>query len=314
MSPKKKFRSQNRRAIYILPNLFTTLSLLFGFYSMVCSFHGRFATAAGAILLAAIMDALDGTVARMTHTTSRFGLEYDSLCDLVSFGVAPAILVYLWALRPSMLSLPYLAPEEKTISLGVMAAFVFLACGALRLARFNVFAGFRDPGFFQGLPIPAGAGIIASAVLWHSRLGQPITPNGFLILPLTVLTAFLMVSNLDYFSLKNRVIVKNNHPFETLAIVIVVLAVAIIRVKTILFPLALIYVVSGFIITPIRAFRGSRSAAENRQASADYPQDSEAGEVDEVDEAGETGQTGETGGAGEAEVTPQPPESSLDKE
>ncbi|MDR1578454.1 MAG: CDP-diacylglycerol--serine O-phosphatidyltransferase [Deltaproteobacteria bacterium] len=261
MSQKRKLRSQNRRAIYILPNLFTTLSLLFGFYSMICSIHGRFVSAAVAILLAAIMDALDGTVARMTHTTSQFGLEYDSLCDLVSFGVAPALLVYLWALRPNLLRLTHLvSPEEKTISLGVMVAFVFLACGALRLARFNVFAGFRDPGFFQGLPIPGGAGVIASTVLWHYRFaGSPITPNGYLILTLTVVTAFLMVSNLDYFSLKNRIIVKNNHPFETLTLIVIILAVAIIKVKTILFPLALFYLASGFIVTPIRYFRRRRS-------------------------------------------------------
>jgi CDP-diacylglycerol--serine O-phosphatidyltransferase len=257
MSLKRKSRSENRRAIYILPNLFTTLSLLFGFYSIICSFHGRFTAAAGAILLAAVMDALDGTVARMTNTTSRFGLEYDSLCDLVSFGVAPAVLVYLWALRPNLLSLTYLVtPEEKTISLGVMGAFVFLACGALRLARFNVFSGYRDPGFFQGLPIPGGAGVIASTVLWHHRLaGQPMAPNGYLILTMTVVVAFLMVSNLDYFSLKNKIIVKNNHPFETLAGIVVILAVAIIKVKTILFPLALIYLGSGFLVTPIRAYR-----------------------------------------------------------
>ncbi|MDR2422800.1 MAG: CDP-diacylglycerol--serine O-phosphatidyltransferase [Deltaproteobacteria bacterium] len=268
MSQKRKLRGQNRRAIYILPNLFTTLSLLFGFYSMVCSIHGRFVAAAAAILLAAVMDALDGTVARMTDTTSRFGLEYDSLCDLVSFGVAPALLVYLWALRPNMLT-HLITPEEKTISLGVMAAFVFLSCGALRLARFNVFAGFRDPGFFQGLPIPGGAGVVASTVLWHYRLpGHAIAPNSFAILALTVATAFLMVSNLDYFSLKNRVIVKNNHPFETLAIIVFILAVAIIRLKTILFPLALIYLASGFVVTPIRAYRRRRALGPEGRAGA----------------------------------------------
>jgi CDP-diacylglycerol--serine O-phosphatidyltransferase len=280
MPQKRKIRSQNRRAIYILPNLFTTLSLLFGFYSMVCSIHGRFIAAAGAILLATIMDALDGTVARMTNTTSRFGLEYDSLCDLVSFGCAPAILVYLWALRPNMLTLTHLVtPEEKTLSLGVMAAFVFLACGAMRLARFNVFAGQRDPGFFQGLPIPAGAGVIASTVLWHHRVaGQPLTPNGYIILALTVLTAFLMVSNLDYFSLKNKIIVKNNHPFETLAVIVVILAVAIIKVKTILFPLALVYVASGFIVTPIRYFRHRSSPTANGESPLDLGEGLEEGE------------------------------------
>jgi CDP-diacylglycerol--serine O-phosphatidyltransferase len=277
MPQKRKTRGQSRRAIYILPNLFTTLSLLFGFYSIICSIHGRFTAAAGAILLAAVMDALDGTVARITNTTSRFGLEYDSLCDLVSFGVAPAVMMYLWALRPNVLNLTYLVtPEEKTVSLGVMAAFVFLACGALRLARFNVFSGLIDPGFFQGLPIPGGAGVLASTVLWHHRLAaQAGPPSGYVILAVTVLTAFLMVSNLDYFSLKHRWIVKNNHPFETLAIIVIILAVAIIKFKTILFPLALIYIASGFLVTPIRAARRRKLAAAgpNLPAPPDPPAD-----------------------------------------
>jgi CDP-diacylglycerol--serine O-phosphatidyltransferase len=141
MSQKRKKRLKERRAIFLLPNTFTTLSLFAGFYSIVSSIQGRFTPAAWAIFLAAILDALDGTVARMTNTTSRFGVEYDSLCDLLSFGAAPAVLIYQWALKPSKFHLIQdFVADERTMSIGMVAAFVFLACGALRLARFNVSA------------------------------------------------------------------------------------------------------------------------------------------------------------------------------
>jgi CDP-diacylglycerol--serine O-phosphatidyltransferase len=254
---KRKNRGHRRKAIYIFPNLFTTLSLFAGFYSIISSIHGRYVTAAFFILLAAIMDGLDGTVARMTNTTSRFGVEYDSLCDLLSFGAAPAVLVYLWALKPSQLHLWWFLPnpEDKTLSLGFVAAFIFLACGALRLARFNVSVGHRDPGFFQGLPIPGGAGLVAAAVLWHHRLADRIiAPNGPLILLLIIVLAFLMVSNFDFISHKNKIFLKNNRPFETLAFFIILLAFLIIKAKTVLFPLGFAYLISGPIITVIRKF------------------------------------------------------------
>ncbi|MDR2351739.1 MAG: CDP-diacylglycerol--serine O-phosphatidyltransferase [Deltaproteobacteria bacterium] len=231
MSQKRKSRSKDRRAIFILPNIFTTLSLFAGFYSIVASIQEHFLSAAIAILFAAIFDALDGTVARMTGTTSHFGVEYDSLCDLLSFGAAPAILVYLWALKPGAVPFTNLmTPDTKTMTLGMVVSFIFLACGALRLARFNVSAGLRDPGFFQGLPIPAGATLISAAVLWHHRFGiaKAIAPNYIFILFLVLALAFLMVSNLDYFSLKHRFITKNNHPFETLVLIILLPGVLII--------------------------------------------------------------------------------------
>jgi CDP-diacylglycerol--serine O-phosphatidyltransferase len=264
--PKRKNRSHRRRAIYIFPNLFTTMSLFAGFYSIMSSFHGRFVTASAAILVAAVMDTLDGTVARMTNTTSRFGVEYDSLCDLLSFGAAPAVMVYLWALRPSQLHLWFLpSPEDKSLGLGLVAAFVFLACGALRLARFNVSAGHRDPGFFQGLPIPGGAGVVAAAVLWHHRLPDRVLhPNGPLILLLVVALALLMVSNFDFLSLKNKIFVKNNHPFETLAFFTILLAFLIIKAKTVLLPLGLAYLISGPAITLVRRLRRRPGGEEAR--------------------------------------------------
>jgi CDP-diacylglycerol--serine O-phosphatidyltransferase len=263
---KRKNRSRQRRAIYIFPNLFTTMSLFAGFYSIMSSVHGRYSTAAFAILIAALLDTLDGTVARMTNTTSRFGVEYDSLCDSLSFGAAPAVLAYLWALSPSQLRLWFLpSPEDKSLGLGLVAAFIFLACATLRLARFNVSAGHRDPGFFQGLPTTAGAGIMAAAVLWHYRHpDRLVPPDGPLILLFVVVLAFLMISNLDFISLKNKIFIKNNHPFETLAFFIVLLAFLIVKAKTVLLPIGFIYLASGPIVTVIRRLR--RKPGEGAEA------------------------------------------------
>lgn len=253
MKNKLKNRAANRRAVYVLPNIFTTLSLFFGFYSILASVGGRFSLAAWCILFAAVCDGLDGTVARMTHTTSRFGVEYDSLCDLVSFGVAPAVMVYLWALTPG--SLASLSPYHR---LGAGVAFIFLACGALRLARFNVFSGVRDPGFFQGLPIPGGALMLAAAVLWHYRFGQAVIPCGPAILALTLVVAVLMVSSFDYFSHKNKLLFRNSRPFETLVVVVLLLGVLIVKIKSTLLPLGFLYLASGPVVTIIRSRRGAK--------------------------------------------------------
>lgn len=256
MPHKPKHRSGRRRGIYILPNIFTTLSLFFGFYSILASVAGRFDQAAFFILISALCDGLDGTVARMTNTTSQFGVEYDSLCDLVAFGVAPAALAYFWAMTPEHLIT--LTPYHN--KLGSAAAFIFLACGALRLARFNVFSGVRDPGFFQGLPIPGGALIMASAVLWHYRDGAPTMPNGTAVLALTVLLAFLMVSSLDYFSHKNKLLSRNRRPFETLVVVVLLLGVIIVKLKSALLPLGFFYLASGPIVTLFRAYKRRNKA------------------------------------------------------
>lgn len=263
MKAKLKNRAAKRRAVYVLPNIFTTLSLFFGFYSILASVGGRFSLAAWYILFAAICDGLDGTVARMTNTTSKFGVEYDSLCDLASFGVAPSVMVYLWALTPD--SLISLEPYHR---LGAAAAFIFLACGALRLARFNVFSGVRDPGFFQGLPIPGGALILAAAVLWHYRHGAPLTPGGPTILILTVVVAVLMVSSIDYVSHKNKLLFRNSKPFETLVVVVLLLGVIIVKIKSALLPLGFLYLASGPVITAVR-YRKRRAKANEAVESGD---------------------------------------------
>jgi CDP-diacylglycerol--serine O-phosphatidyltransferase len=250
-----------------LPNIFTTLSLFFGFYSILSAIDGRYSQAAWFIFIAALSDGLDGTVARMTNTTSRFGVEYDSLCDLVAFGAAPAVLAYLWALTPGDLGPQY----QK---LGVAAAFIFLACGALRLARFNVFSETRDPGFFQGLPIPGGAMMVAATVLWHYRSGYVNRPSGFLILGLVLALAFLMVSSIDYVSHKNNFLFRNRRPFETLVIVVLLMGFIIAKNRSAFLPVGLAYLVSGPLVTIARA-RRRRESREDRAAPVKTPEKDE---------------------------------------
>lgn len=175
------------RKIYIVPNFVTTANMFCGFYSIIASIHGDFVTGAWAILAASIFDMLDGRIARLAKATSQFGVEYDSLSDLMSFGVAPAILLYLWGLEPFG-------------RLGWAAAFLFMACGALRLARFNVRAATAPKNFFQGLPIPMAAGMVATFVIFCQAMGW--TEMQFTMLLLSFALASLMVSTIPFPSFK----------------------------------------------------------------------------------------------------------------
>ncbi len=221
-----------RKGVYLLPNLITTAGLFSGFYSVICSLHGDFARAAVAILAANIFDALDGRIARATKTTSRFGIEYDSLADLVAFGVAPGILVYCWALEPWG-------------TWGWLAASLFVTCGALRLARFNVQVDSTEKRHFIGLPIPAAAEVIASVVLLSSRFGgEGPTEKHLLLLLITYALAGLMVSNIKYFSFKEGELYRRQ-PFGVLIAVIVVLKLLIAEPQIMLFAGFLLFALSG---------------------------------------------------------------------
>jgi len=193
-----------RRGIYWLPNLFTTVALFAGFYAIVQAMNGRFEQAAMAIFVAMVFDGLDGRVARFTRTQSAFGAEYDSLSDMVSFGDAPALVVYVWALKDfaAMKGLAMLGPWLST-KLGWIAAFIYCACAALRLARFNTTLEVADKRFFQGLPSPAAACLIAGLV-WamneYQIRGQDVK---WLAWGLTVFAGLTMVSNLKFYSGKD---------------------------------------------------------------------------------------------------------------
>ena len=235
---RKDFKGRKRRA-YILPNLLTSMSLFAGFYSLVSSIDGKFLPAAWAILVAGIFDGLDGRVARITGTTSKFGLEYDSLADLVAFGVAPGVLGFSWALRGFG-------------RLGWLAAFLYVATTALRLARFNTL-GSSGPGskrFFLGLPCPSAAAMVATTVLMchHFGISGPVHHYGFLIMIYAL--SFLMVSNVRYFSFK-EVKWLNQHPFRGLVVVLLTMVIIAIEPKVTLFVLFLFYCLSGPLLHPI---------------------------------------------------------------
>ena len=229
------------KGIYILPNLITSVSLFGGFYSIIASIQGRFEAAATAIIISAICDGLDGRVARFTGTTSDFGTEYDSLSDLVAFGVAPAVLSYLWALRPFG-------------RLGWLAAFMFAICGALRLARFNVEKTKIKSPFFKGLPIPSAACFIASLILFTGSFPGFAERRDVIIIVMIYGLSFLMVSSLKYPSFKEFHL-KHQKPFNVLVTSILILLMIAYKPKILLFLILLTYVCSGPVITTIRHYK-----------------------------------------------------------
>lgn len=183
------------KGIYLLPNLFTTAALFSGFYSIIAAFNASYSNASIAILIAMVLDGFDGRVARMTNTTSEFGAEYDSMSDMVSFGVAPAFLVYAWSLSSmSVVNYGYL---------GWVSAFFYTACCGLRLARFNVQVGKADKRFFQGLACPSAAALIACVVWVLHDIGVPGREIAFLSFFITLFSGLLMVSNFTYYSFKD---------------------------------------------------------------------------------------------------------------
>lgn len=222
-----------RRGIYLLPNLFTIAGLFAGFYAIVSAMEGYFSNAAISIFIAMIMDFFDGRVARLTNTQSAFGAELDSLSDMVSFGVAPALVVYSWSL-------------ESLGKLGWLAAFIFAAAGALRLARFNTQA--MDKRYFQGLPIPAAAGILAGMVWLSVDSGIPGEVVDMTAAVLAILAAILMVSNVRYYSFK-EIDLKGRVPFVAILLVVLAFVGISLDPPKILFLIFFCYGISGPILT-----------------------------------------------------------------
>jgi len=223
------------RGIYLLPNLFTTAALFAGFYAITASMAGRFELAAISIFIAMVLDGLDGRVARMTNTQSEFGAQYDSLADMLSFGVAPALVMYTWALIPLG-------------KLGWLAAFIHAAGGALRLARFNTQIESADKRYFQGLPSPAAAAILAGFVWVAVDLEMTTSQLSWFALVLTISTGLLMVSNFRYSSFK-EINFRGKVPFIVAIAVMLGFAVIFIQPSVTLFLIFLGYAVSGPVVT-----------------------------------------------------------------
>ena len=243
------------RGIYLLPNLFTTGCLFAGFYAIVSAMNGRFEHAAVAIFIAMILDGLDGRVARMTNTQSAFGAEYDSLADMVSFGLAPALVVYVWAL-------------SDIGKLGWLGAFIYTAGTALRLARFNTQVGRADKRYFQGLASPAAAAVVAGMV-W---VGQDYFSEGnqvdYLALVVTIFVGLLMVSNVRYRSFKDLDL-KGKVPFVAILAVVLVFVLISLDPPQVLFAGFSIYALSGPVVTllTLRRRRAERRASNDRESS-----------------------------------------------
>jgi len=238
---------QQKRGIYLLPNLFTTAGLFAGFYAIVAAIRGDFESAAIAIFVAMIMDGLDGRIARMTNTQSAFGAEYDSLADMVAFGLAPALVIFQWAL----LGLG---------KFGWMIAFIYAACGALRLARFNTQIGTADKRYFQGLPSPAAAGAVAGWVWLGTNRGWDPTILINIAVPLTFFCAILMVSSMRYYSFKDLDL-KSRVPFVKMLALVLIFALIANDPPLMLFLVFVTYAISGpvFTLFKLRQRRSERA-------------------------------------------------------
>jgi CDP-diacylglycerol--serine O-phosphatidyltransferase len=246
--PKLKDRL-SKRGVFVLPSLFTTMGLFAGFYSLVAAIQGSYELAAWAIMAAAIFDMMDGRVARLLHAETAFGAEYDSMCDMLSFGVAPAVLVYLWAL----VNLP--AELHKLAWLG---GFFLVACAAVRLARFNVQLGSQDKRYFQGLPTPGAALLIATSVLFYEDAG--FEPSSWLWIFVTFFLAWLMVSRVRFWSGKD-VDLKQRRPTGLLVFMIVVIGLVMLDPYRVPFAVMFVYCLHG----PVLSLWQSRRLAHYRQ-------------------------------------------------
>jgi len=244
-TPSKKERLRSK-GIYLLPNLFTTGALFFGFYAIVAAMDGHFSDASIAIFIAMILDGLDGRVARMTNTQSDFGAEYDSLADMVSFGVAPALVAFTWAL-------------QDLGKIGWVAAFIYVAGAALRLARFNTQIDTADKNYFTGLASPAAAAIVAGTVWAFSEMGATGKDVAWIMLFLVPLAGILMVSNFQYHSFKGLDL-KGKVPFVAMLAVVMVFVVVSIDPAKVLLCVFLAYALSGPAVMVWKFFKARKNA------------------------------------------------------
>ena len=244
-------KTERRRGIYLLPNLFTTAALFSGFYAIISGVNGNFESASIAIFVSMIFDGLDGRVARLTNTQSKFGEQYDSLADMVSFGAAPALVMFSWAL-------------SGLGKFGWACSFIYLACAALRLARFNAMIDTADKNFFTGLASPAAASVVAGLVWVGHELGwsgelMPVVLS-YLVGTVTAFVGLLMIANIRYNSFKG-IDLRGRVPFVVLLIVVLVFALVTVDPARVLLATAVIYASSG----PVQFILGKLKSANSTQ-------------------------------------------------
>ncbi|BCN38519.1 CDP-diacylglycerol--serine O-phosphatidyltransferase [Alicycliphilus denitrificans] len=246
---------KRRKGIYILPNLFTLAALFGGFYAIVMAMNGRFEMASIGVFCAMVLDSLDGRVARMTNTQSAFGEQMDSLSDMVSFGAAPALIAYMWAL-------------QGLGRWGWIAAFVYCACAALRLARFNVNTGVVDKRYFQGLPSPAAAALVMGFIWLLTdagvRPGQGVLGLSWgqvtwVMFGFTLYAGLTMVTNVPFYSFKD-LHMKKSVPFSAIVLIALGIAVINIHTPTVLFGVFVLYGLSGYAVYAWRKAKGQHTS------------------------------------------------------
>ena len=252
-----KLDTAKQKGIYLLPNLFTTGAMFAGYYSIIAGIQGKFEIACFCIFIAALLDALDGRVARLTNTQSEFGEQYDSLSDLVSFGVAPSLLTFNWSLYHLSTVHPVLG------KIGWLAAFIYAVSGALRLARFNTQIGVVDKAYFQGLPSPAAAAVITSFVWICVDMELNGADLKYITLPITIITGLLMVSRFRYYSFKT-IPFRENVSFIWILLLVLVFVLLTIKTAWVLFVVFTAYAISGIIITTI-SIKRKRANKSNKK-------------------------------------------------
>lgn len=258
------------RGIYLLPNLMTTGALFAGFYAVIAGIQGNFEQGAIAIFVAMILDGLDGRIARMTNSCSAFGAEYDSLADMISFGLAPALLVFQWAL-------------VDFGKLGWLVAFIYTVAAALRLARFNTQVGIADKRYFQGLPSPAAAALLAG-LIWLVESNQiefALTP--MIALVLTLFAGIMMVSNTRFSSFK-ELNLKDKVPFVTLLVVVLIFVIITIKPAMFLFLIFLVYAFSGPVLTLISLKKTRELRKSQKSETKEDNNDLQAVRTEEAEE------------------------------
>jgi CDP-diacylglycerol--serine O-phosphatidyltransferase len=260
---KGKFQDTARKGIYVLPNALTLCGMFCGFFAIIQAVDGNYVLAAWAIVVANIFDGLDGWIARLTNTSTRFGVELDSLSDVVAFGVAPAVMMYKWALIPFG-------------RLGWAAAFLFAACGALRLARFNVQTGTSSSKAFKGLPIPAAATVIASLVIFYYEFWQGLPEKHFFFPMITIVTSLFMVSTLKFHGLK-EIDFREKKPFWLLILFVLILFFLLVHPQIAIFVFAMIYVSVGVVENVWMLLRRRKDRPKDEHSPAALPDGSEEG-------------------------------------